>query len=223
MQFTCIRSCSGRFLQHNGDLPFRDAKQQDLRCLLNPTPPKPTRSAISSSTERPKHVNDTISVGLPPFAGLNTPVYSLATAGPTGSRATMNLLTYGSPVSIEPRYFALGLLRGTLSWENMLSSGDGVLQVLAKEHSSLFQLLGKETGRHTDKLEELKRRGVPTITFWGTTVLTNAVGLVKLRIDSEVKNAGDHDVVICKVDAWETWRPPSDVLTTGDLRIEGLL
>lgn len=66
---------------------------------------------------------------LPPYSALSTPVYSLSTLGAGGSRSTMNLLTYASPISLKPRYYAIGLYTNTLSWENMLSHGYGVLQV----------------------------------------------------------------------------------------------
>lgn len=66
-----------------------------------------------------------------PLQGLSSPVYSLATNGSTapGAHATMNLITYCAPMSIEPRYVALGLFKGTLSLENFTSHGTGVLQV----------------------------------------------------------------------------------------------
>lgn len=75
----------------------------------------------STASESPDHPA--------PFAALSTPVYSLSTSDSAGGQRTMNLVTYTSLVSIRPRYYALGLYRGTLSWENMLETGEGVLQV----------------------------------------------------------------------------------------------
>eukprot|EP00803_Ostreobium_quekettii_P008755 evm.model.scf_483.5 EVM.evm.TU.scf_483.5 scf_483:77184-78741(-) len=69
----------------------------------------------------------------PPYTKLSTPVYSLSTEPSTsdsGLRPTMNITTYCSPVAIHPkRCYALGLYNGTLSRENMLATGKGVLQV----------------------------------------------------------------------------------------------
>jgi hypothetical protein len=65
----------------------------------------------------------------PPYSQLSLPVYSLATAGPGGASPTMNLVTYASPISLQPRRYALGLYRGTLSWQNMMATRTGVLQV----------------------------------------------------------------------------------------------
>ena len=88
----------------------------------------------------------------PPFAALSSAVYSLATKDAAGGQRTLNLVTYCSPVSIRPRFYALGLYRGTLSWENMLATGEGALQILGTQHAALFQLLGKQSGRNIDKL-----------------------------------------------------------------------
>jgi hypothetical protein len=66
----------------------------------------------------------------PLYARLTSPVYSLATAGgPAGAPATLNLVTYASPVAIQPRSFALGLYLGTQSYANMRHHRRGVLQV----------------------------------------------------------------------------------------------
>lgn len=66
---------------------------------------------------------------LPPYYQLSLPVYSLATVGPDGGSPTMNLVTYASPISLKPRQYALGLYLNTLSWENMLATRTGLLQV----------------------------------------------------------------------------------------------
>jgi hypothetical protein len=64
-----------------------------------------------------------------PLSGLTSPVYSLSTNGYGDGNATMNIITYCSPVSIEPRYLALGLFRRSMSLNNFLGHGRGVLQV----------------------------------------------------------------------------------------------
>lgn len=95
-------------------------------------------------------------MGPPLYTRLSMPVYSLSTRAPKPamssssssinpdedaalvaslsrppvSDATMNLVTYAAPVSIQPRRFALGLYLGTLSHEFFKSSGHGVLQVM---------------------------------------------------------------------------------------------
>lgn len=64
----------------------------------------------------------------PPYSLLSTPVYSLAARSVGG--ATMNIVTYACPIAIKPkRKMVLGLYVGTLSWQNVKETGEGVLQV----------------------------------------------------------------------------------------------
>lgn len=64
----------------------------------------------------------------------------------------MNLVTYASPIALQPPTYALGLYQHTLSRELMLQRGEGVLQILCEQHVDLFTLLGKTSGRDVDKL-----------------------------------------------------------------------
>jgi hypothetical protein len=80
----------------------------------------------SSSQTSPKAASD---AQLPLFSRLSMPVYSLSTQAPSGSSATLNLITYAAPISLQPRRYALGLYLGTLSHENFKLTKRGVLQV----------------------------------------------------------------------------------------------
>lgn len=73
---------------------------------------------------------------LPPYSLLSTPVYSLSTAAADGTAQTLNLVTYASPISLKPRRYALGLYEGTLSRDNMLATGRGLLQVRGHDHQA---------------------------------------------------------------------------------------
>ena len=178
----------------------------------------------------------------PPYSLLSSPVYSLATSDSDGNNRTLNLVTYASPISIVPRFYALGLYRGTLSAENMLTTGKGVLQILATDHAPLFQLLGKTSGRNVDKYAELDNRGVPIKEFAGQKVIADCIGVMSLRVVSfslggdEFENkesedqirkdafpAGDHDVVICAVEKFETFYAEKEPRYTNQLRKEGYM
>eukprot|EP00887_Chlorella_sp_A99_P005542 scaffold1.g5542.t1 len=84
-----------------------------------PAPASDAASPAGSAAEAPP---------LPPYSALSIPVYSLSTVAPDGSAATLNLVTYAAPVSLKPRRYALGLYEGTLSRDNMLATGRGLLQ-----------------------------------------------------------------------------------------------
>jgi flavin reductase (DIM6/NTAB) family NADH-FMN oxidoreductase RutF len=180
----------------------------------------------------------------PPYSLLSSPVYSLATSDLQGNNHTLNLVTYASPISIVPRFYALGLYRGTLSAENMLATGKGVLQILAAHHAPLFELLGKTSGKTVDKYAELASKGVPVKEFAGQHVIADCIGVISLRIvsfnpsgagiDNEKDEsgdnkidffpAGDHDVVICAVEEFETFKGDDlEPLYTAQLRKEGYM
>jgi len=201
-------------------------------------PPNNLISIIAmSSFSDPPHP-PSLDPAKPPYSLLSNPVYSLATSDSQGNNRTLNLVTYASPISIVPRYYALGLYRGTLSAESMLTTGCGVLQILALHHAPLFQLLGKTSGRDVDKYAELDRRGFPVKQFAAQRVLADCIGVMSLRIVSLSENklessggsntdtffpAGDHDVVICAVEEFDTFDAFKEPLYTGQLRKEGYM
>jgi hypothetical protein len=113
---------------------------------------------------------------LPPYARLSTPVYSLSSRGPgSGGRATLNLVTYASPIAIQPaRKFVLGLYVGTASWANVRAERRAVLQLLRERHGALVPLLGKQSGRDIDKPAALQERGFELADAFGLPVLAGA-------------------------------------------------
>lgn len=145
----------------------------------------------------------------PLFSKLSVPVYSLSTASspdPSSSQGpleTLNLVTYAAPISIQPRRFALGLYIGTLSHDNFRQTNRGVLQVLRKRHAPLFHLLGKTSGRTTDKVQAVQEQGFKVVQRYGLPTLADAACVMELRAASEFINCGDHDVVICDVVSYE--------------------
>ena len=170
----------------------------------------------------------------PPFTLLSSPVYALATSSPvysrnpSGTQKTLNLVTYASPISIVPRFYALGLYRGTLSAENMLATGEGVLQILGVQHAPLFSILGKTSGRNVDKHAEIVKSGFSLTEFCGQVILADCLGAMKLKIvtDECYKApfvAGDHDVVICSVEEFETFHADMEPLYTGYLKKHGYM
>ena len=65
----------------------------------------------------------------------------------------MNITTYATPVSIEPKpRFMVALYKNTKSYDNFIQ-GDGraVLQILTREQQALVAVLGKQSGFDVDK------------------------------------------------------------------------
>ncbi|KAF8066304.1 BZW1 [Scenedesmus sp. PABB004] len=146
----------------------------------------------------------------PPYALLSTPVYSLASRGAApGSRATLNMITYASPIALRPRRkFALGLYVQSLTYANVKETGRAVLQILPQTAAALTQLLGKTSGRDADKVAELAALGWAVTEEFGLPVLADAIGVVDLRVETDFIPAGDHEVVVCDVAGWKTLNAP---------------
>ena len=138
----------------------------------------------------------------------------------------MNILTYASFCSVSPRRMSLSLYKDTLSREFFMKKKSGVLQVLIKEQAELFQLLGKTSGRHCDKIKSIESMGY-NVKQWGSELVMNeSAGYLSLEAMSDFIPCGDHDVVICDVKAYAN-RLGEDradqILHTADLRSLGLI
>ncbi|CAG9460324.1 unnamed protein product [Pedinophyceae sp. YPF-701] len=180
----------------------------------------------------------------PPYARLSVPVWSLSTNGtscsegssgcdPNGSeeddtRDSMNIVTYFTPVAINPeRAAVIGLYRHTVSWRNMGFHQRGVLQLLGPQHDRAVHLLGKTSANDVDKIDALEDLGYKVTQWEGHRVLSDALAymLVEYLLPpaSDVIRAGDHDVAVCRIVKWQTNEEPTKALYTGKLREEGYL
>lgn len=166
--------------------------------------------------------------GLP---ALSAPVYSLVTRSAPGGGApgpwALNLVTYAGPVALKPRRaYALGLFEGTLSRENLLREGRGLLQVLREEHAGLVDLLGRQSSRDVDKVAAAEAAGhaVRHEALGGFPALAGAAGLLEVAVTAGPFDRGDHAVVLLDVLSEEGGDPGAGpVLYSGKLRDLGLL
>ncbi|CAM9590624.1 unnamed protein product, partial [Chrysoparadoxa australica] len=173
---------------------------------------------------------------------LNTPVYSLATANAAESSSTnMNIVTYATPVSIEPSNWVISLYQTSLSYENFVREGKGVLQLLTKPQKSLVPLLGKSSGREVEKCVESCTLGfeweaaagldwsAPTTTMLGTEFMVLPGCNCYLAMEMlDIVPSGDHDVALCRlasvgVKGEGTEGGPPPVLSTQALRDAGII
>ena len=168
------------------------------------------------STSRAFHATST-----PPL--LDVPVFSLATLGdgPPSGEGTMNILTYASPVSIQPqRMWSIALYKGTMSHENFARERRGVLQMLRPEHArcragneavgGLIRTLGGCSGRDVDKRALCAELGYDWETLpkgeedgeeaghW-PLVLPSCLYYLKLELVGDLIDCGNHEVALCRV------------------------
>ncbi|CAM9810049.1 unnamed protein product [Ascophyllum nodosum] len=169
---------------------------------------------------------------------LSVPVFSLATVNGDGS-TNMNVVTYASPVGIEPeRLWMVSLYKTTVSHENFFREGWGVLQHLQRCHASLVPILGKASSRDTVKSGRCARQGFP----WerhakevvsaprSVAILPGCTAYLTLRLVSD-QPAGDHDAAICRVVGMAglergqeiSMCPETETLETRHLREAGLI
>ncbi|KAA8496982.1 hypothetical protein FVE85_0711 [Porphyridium purpureum] len=159
-----------------------------------------------------------------PSPKLHSQVFSLATLNRDGS-TNMNIVTYVTPVSIHPqRLWALSLFVDTQSHENFTRSRVARLQLLCKDHARLVPLLGKQSGRHVNKVHELARMGVELENVvvpsekslednpaFALQVLPGIQGFVDLRWNPERQVSripcGDHDLFICALEYFHACGP----------------
>lgn len=158
-------------------------------------------------------------VETPAYSTLSTPVYSLSTACPDARSHTLNIVTYASPIAIQPdRMYALSLFKNTMSWKNMLQSKRGVLQILQQKHAVLLDVLGRQSGYNIDKLEAISKLGFEIDYRFGLPVLKDSIGVMQLEIVFPPLDCGDHDVVVCKVVGFENIDVAARPLYTGYLK-----
>jgi len=146
------------------------------------------------------------------------PVHSLMTLGKDGL-INMNICTYVTAVSLEPKRYAIAVYEGTKTLENLQDSDVAVLQYLHPDQIKLVRHLGQKSGMSFDKNAWL-RKGDRLIEWRGYEVLSGASALVELK-KLDQWPAGDHDLFLFDVIASKSLR--EEVLTTTHLRQGGII
>lgn len=136
------------------------------------------------------------------------PVYSLATY--EGQNANMNICTYVTAVSMQPKIMAIAVYENTKTLENLRLGSEAVLQLLHPDQWNLVRVLGKKSGLHYDKSSWLKKKQL--ICEWqGYPVLEGSAAYMQLN-QKDVLITGDHHLHLFEVMKFKTLK--SDVLTT---------
>lgn len=122
----------------------------------------------------------------------NLPVYSLATH--VNGQSNMNICTYVSAVSMQPKLYAIAVYNNTKTLENIEQVEVAVLQLLHSSHASLIKKLGQTSGKNYNKQKYLEKKGV--LTEWnGFSILQNLSAVVLLK-KKEALQTGDHKLFV---------------------------
>ncbi len=148
------------------------------------------------------------------------PVWSLVTKDAAGN-INMNICTYVSAVSMEPKLMMVAVYHNTKTHDNCAVGSEVLLQLLSSDQAKQVRLLGQTTGRVKDKITLLKKRELLS-QYKEWSYLTEAAGFVVGTIESLVAVGGDHDLAIVRVTTHKNLRD-TPVLTTEILRAEGLI
>ncbi len=134
-----------------------------------------------------------------PWNRTNQPVYSCSSK--FGNSQNMHIITYVSPISMQPKQFICGIYHGTRTLTNIEASGEFVLQLLAGNQYRLVDLLGKKSGNTIDKIARLEKR--KELTEWsGYPILKNCLSVLHLKVINSLEG-GDHKIFLCDVLAYK--------------------
>ena len=154
-----------------------------------------------------------------PWNRVNLPVYSISSRN--NEKQNMHIITYATAVSMHPKRMLCAVYEGTQTLSNLLSSSTFILQLLAKEQYGLVRLLGKESGKDTDKIARLQRRKVPLEEWKGFTILADCLAVMQLEI-LQAFPGGDHTCFLCEVTSARNLRQGIP-LTLDDLRAKKII
>ena len=147
----------------------------------------------------------------------NLPIYSLATY--CKGSLNMNICTYVSAVSMQPKRYLVAVYHHTQSMENLQRSNVAILQLLGKQYLPLINVLGKKSGKTYNKELYLTRKN--ELQQWhGLPVLSACAAWLKLK-KRWSKEAGDHTLFLFDVTTYVTHH--SNILMLDDLREKKLV
>lgn len=90
-----------------------------------------------------------------PWNRINLPVYSISCKA--GELCNMNICTYVSAVSMQPKRMMVAVYNDTFTLELITKNPHFVLQLLSTDQYRLVDLLGKKSGHTIDKIKRLEK------------------------------------------------------------------
>jgi flavin reductase (DIM6/NTAB) family NADH-FMN oxidoreductase RutF len=153
-----------------------------------------------------------------PWNRVSLPVYSISTK--EGDTNNMNICTYVSAVSMQPKRMLVAIYEGTKTLELVNKTGHFVLQILPEYQYRLVDLLGKKSGNTINKIGRLEKRKL--IAIWnGFKILQDALAVMELKVINTMEG-GDHKLFLCDVAAYKNLNGGT-VLTLDVLRQHKLI
>lgn len=136
-----------------------------------------------------------------PWNIINSPIYSLATY--KGDQVNMNICTYVSAISMQPKQYLISLDYKTQTYENLLKNDLAILQILTFNNIKLVRALGKNSGKVTNKQSYLSKKDA-LVRWNGFDVLGGAAAYIQLRKTASHNSGGDHEHFFFSVEKFKT-------------------
>ena len=149
-----------------------------------------------------------------PWNRPNYPVWSLSTIDEAG-KFNMNICTYVTTISMQPKQFCIAVYHGTKTYENIKNSKTAILQLLGEHQSGVVRNLGKTSGHDKDKVATVNKKH-PIITTQGLAVMSDSLSYCIVTFDDMITTGGDHDLIIGTVVSYKNLHE-GEVLTTQKL------
>ena len=136
-----------------------------------------------------------------PWNRVDLPVYSISSKQKNG-KDNMNIITYAQSVSLQPKQFICAIYQNTQTLSNIQVHPHFVLQILSTHQYRLVELLGKKSGKNTDKMEQLEKRKL--LTEWkGFPILKDCIAVIEMNAQPLQIQAGqavpDHSLFLCDI------------------------
>ena len=127
----------------------------------------------------------------------------------------MNICTYVTAISRQPKQYAIAIEYGTKTYEILNKGSVAVLQVLNQKHTPLVNILGKKSGLMMDKHEYLQKQG--WLTKWKNhRVLKDANAYLLLDPIDQYNTGSDHELFLFQARNYST-KSEHELLTFQEL------
>lgn len=144
-------------------------------------------------------------------------VWSLSTMSEKGV-ANMNICTYVTAVSLEPKLMMVAVYKNTKTLENVSIGKTVLLQLLPQDLAPVVRVCGQMSGKKIDKISRLKKR-YDLLEENALYYFSEAAGFMVLEVEQLIETCGDHDLMVGKVVKAKNLHD-KDILTTTYLKTE---
>lgn len=139
-----------------------------------------------------------------PWNRIDAAVYSICSQEDPET-FNMNIATYITAVSMQPKIFLCAIYEGTKTLLNVRINPVFILQLLSDDQYQLVTLLGKQSGNKINKISRLRKRN--ELTEWKNfPVLKNAIAWMELKA-VDVFQTGDHHCFVCEMIGYKNVKP----------------